>query len=356
MTPSISQLGPPGCSARPTHETPCVSVIVPVRNEAAYIGRTLDALLRQDYPADRFEILVADGRSTDATPAIVREWQRDYPQLRLLDNPRRWSSAGRNRAIRLARGEIIVVIDGHCEVPRNDYLRRLVAAFARSGADCIGRPQPLDIAGATPLQQAIALARSSWLGHHPASHVYSAREQMVRPQSVAVAYRREVFDAIGLFDESFDACEDVEFNHRADRAGLRCFFTPQVAVSYHPRSSLAGLFRQMVRYGRGRLRLLRKHPDTFSLASLAPGVFVLGLVLGAVIAFFSAAFAWVWGAGLLVYGAITAAVSGLLALRRRQPALLFWLPLVFLSIHIGAGTGLLWEWLGRSVRRHGKEL
>jgi hypothetical protein len=75
-----------------------------------------------------------------------------------------------------------------------------------------------------------------------------------------------------------------------------------------------------------------------------------------VIAFFSAAFAWVWGAGLLVYGAITAAVSGLLALRRRQPALLFWLPLVFLSIHIGAGTGLLWEWLGRSVRRHGKEL
>ena len=76
------------------------------------------------------------------------------------------------------------------------------------------------------------------------------------PHSVAIAYRRGVFEKVGLFDERFDACEDVEFNHRVARAGLRCWFTPRVGVHYYPRSSLSGLFRQMVRYGRGRVRLL----------------------------------------------------------------------------------------------------
>src|SRR5207253_1730761 len=77
---------------------PFVSVVVPVRNEAAFIRDTLLQLLTQDYPADRFEVLVADGRSTDATRAVVAELQTRWPNLRLLDNPRLWSSAGRNAA------------------------------------------------------------------------------------------------------------------------------------------------------------------------------------------------------------------------------------------------------------------
>jgi succinoglycan biosynthesis protein ExoA len=336
-----------------TYLLPFISVIVPVRNEATLIRRTLARLLCQDYPPDRFEVLVADGESTDRTALIVREMQREHPNLRLLPNRRRWSSAGRNVALRAAHGDLVVVIDGHCDVPTDYYLQRLAEAFERSGADCIGRPQPLDVSGATPLQQAIALARSSWLGHHPASHIYSGGEQMVRPQSVAVAYRREVFDTLGYFDDSFDACEDVEFNHRADRAGLRCFFTPLLAVRYYPRNSLAGLFRQMVRYGRGRVRLLRKHPDTFSLTSLVPALFVLGLVAGAVLACVSPTLAAVYASVLGLYAAITLGVSMMLALRQGQPGLFLRLPAVFATIHVGAGTGLLREWLRPSVRLPG---
>ena len=130
------------------------------------------------------------------------------------------------------------------------------------------------------MQRAIAAARASRLGHHPASHIYSDREGFVPPHSVAVAYRRGVFDTVGLFDERFDACEDVEFNHRVARAGLKCWFTPRVQVHYYPRASLVGLFRQMVRYGRGRIRLLRKHPETFSLPGFVPAAFLAGVVLG----------------------------------------------------------------------------
>src|SRR5687768_11597557 len=89
-------------SDRPCHPcaVPFISVVVPVRNEAAFIEHTLRQLVSQDYDPERFEVLVADGRSTDATCAIVREMARDHRQVRLLDNCKGWSSAGRNVAIR----------------------------------------------------------------------------------------------------------------------------------------------------------------------------------------------------------------------------------------------------------------
>jgi succinoglycan biosynthesis protein ExoA len=320
-----------------------ISVIVPVRNEERCVRHTLEQLLTQNYPADRFEVLVADGRSTDATREAVRAVAAGSANVTLLDNPRRWSSAGRNAAVRAARGDVLVVIDGHCELDGANYLANLAAAFDHSGADCVGRPQPLDVADGTPLQRAIAAARSSPLGHHPDSFIYSSADAFVKPQSVAVAYRRTVFDRVGLFDESFDACEDVEFNHRVDRAGLRCFFTPRVAVRYRPRATLAGLCRQMVRYGRGRVRLLRKHPETFGLGCVVPAAFVAGLVAGPAVALLSPWLAALYAGAVGLYALVVALASLLVALRAREPRLLRWLPLVFIAIHLGAGAGIILE-------------
>jgi succinoglycan biosynthesis protein ExoA len=337
---------------------PFVSVIVPVRNEAAFIASTLSQLLSQQYPAGRFEVLVADGCSTDDTRTIVRAWMAEYPHLRLLDNPNHWSSSGRNVAVRAARGDIILLVDGHCQIGNDHYLADLVDAFGRSGADCIGRPQPLDVSGATDLQRAIAAARSSPLGHHPASHIYSGAEAFLPPQSVAIAYRREVFERIGLFDETFDACEDVEFNHRVARAGLNCFFTPRVQVHYHPRGTLTGLFRQLVRYGRGRVRLLRKHPDTASVPGFVPAAFLAGLVIGPLLAVLVPPLAWVYGGVLLLYAVAVLFGSFRCAWQQRDLRLLPLLPTVFATIHLAAGTGVWLEVLtgGQVVRRRLEEL
>jgi succinoglycan biosynthesis protein ExoA len=324
---------------------PFVTVLVPVRNEAAFIRNTLEQLLDQDYDPARFEILVADGGSTDGTAEVVRALARQYPQVRLLDNPGCWSSAGRNAALRRCRGDLILLVDGHCQLNHRRHLAEVVSAFARSGADCLGRPQPLDVTGATTVQRAIAAARSCWLGHHPASHIYSTQEGFVRPQSVAVAYRRQVFERVGLFDERFDACEDVEFNHRVARAGLRCFFTPRIAVRYHPRATLAGLFRQMVRYGRGRVRLLRKHPGSFSVPGFLPAAFVAGLIAGPLLAWLWPALGLAYAGGLALYACTLLFVSFVLAGRERRLSWLVLLPLVFFTIHCGAGTGIWWELL-----------
>jgi succinoglycan biosynthesis protein ExoA len=332
---------------------PTISVIMPVRNEASNLAGTLSPLLAQNYPADRLEVLIVDGRSDDATRAVAERLALLDRRIRVFDNPRRLSSSARNIGIRESRGELILIIDGHCQIDDQHLLLHLVTAFERSEADCLGRPQPLEVAGATALQQAIALARSSWLGHHPASFVYRNEAGFVPAKSVAVAYRRSVFERVGLFDERFDACEDVELNHRVDRAGLRCFFAPEIAVCYKPRSSLGGLFGQMARYGRGRVRLLRQHRETFNAIGFAPGVLITGLALGP-----ATRFVWppLWTAylGLVaLYLLIILGVSLSQALRPGRVRLLPWLPLIYVAVHMGTGWGIVREaaWRGRSASK-----
>ncbi|MBU4272661.1 MAG: glycosyltransferase family 2 protein [Planctomycetes bacterium] len=332
-------------------ETLFITVIMPVRNEVKWIERTLTQLVTQKYDPERFEIIVVDGQSTDGTPERVAKFVERHPNVRLYANPRRLGSAARNVALRHARGDVVVIVDGHCELEDNRYLAKLASAFDRSGADCIGRPQPLDIPGATALQRAIAAARSSWLGHHPDSYIYSSEEGFVPAKSVAVAYRRSVFEQVGTFDERFDACEDVEMNHRIDRAGLRCFFTPEAVVHYTPRTTLGGLFRQLVRYGRGRVRLARKHPETFSVKSFLPALFLLGCLAGLVLMWVSSWLAVAYLSASMIYGSILVATSAVAAVRKGELSILLWLPLVFVVVHTGSGAGEILE-LFRGPSRH----
>ncbi len=319
-----------------------VAVIIPVRNEAHFIGRTLAAILNQDFPPDKVEVRVVDGQSTDQTREIVHEVCQRDSRVQLLPNPRRWSSAARNIGIRNSSHELIVIVDGHCELTDRNYLSKLVAAFQQSGADCLGRPQPQDVSQATGLQQAIAAARCSPVGHHPDSFIYSDQPQFVPAHSVAVAYHRSVFDQIGLFDESFDACEDVELNHRIDQAGLKCYFTPEILIRYEPRGTLKGLFRQLVRYGRGRIRLARKHPDTWSLKTLIPAFFVAGLPVGAVLSLFSSWLGFLYIIILMLYALIILAGTVGAARQVKSWRAVAWIPVVFVVIHLAAGSG---QWL-----------
>lgn len=323
--------------------TAVVTAVIPIRNEAAFIARTLDQVLDQDLTGVELEVIVVDGESTDGTQEIVQRFVDRDRRIQLLNNPQRLSSAARNLAIGIATGDYIVVIDGHCEIPSRRYFIDLVDAFESSGADCLGRPQPLDVTDATPLQRAIALARSSRLGHHPESFIYSDQPQFVPAKSVAVAYRRQVFETVGLFDPSFDAHEDGEFNYRCDQAGLRCYFAPSLAVRYFPRTNLAGLFRQMFRYGRGRVRYSRKHPGTWGLGSLIPALFVTFFAVGFVL---SLAVSKVWmvycaALGCYAFALLVSAFRN--ASKSRCPTMVFLIPMVLFTVHVGAGVGVLAE-------------
>jgi glycosyltransferase involved in cell wall biosynthesis len=333
-------------------DIPFITVVMPVRNEAKFIADTLGQLREQDYPKDRFEILVADGMSDDGTRDIVTRIADEDERVRLLDNPKRRSSSGRNVGFRAGQGDLFVVVDGHCHIPDDQFLRNIAECFEKSGADCLGRPQPLDPPGLTPFQKSVSLARASRLGHGGDSLIYGDFEGFASPVSNGAAYRREVFEKVGYVDEDFDACEDVEFNYRVEQAGFKAYTSPKLTVRYYPRENLSALIGQMRRYGRGRTRLYRKHPALLSLSALIPACFAGGVaafvaLLGLDFMFGLSAFlAFVFSAlalALLAYAALVGMTTVRIC-REHGWDHVWRVPFVFLAVHGGLGLGM-WEGL-----------
>src|SRR5262245_1518276 len=116
---------------------PMVSVIVPCRNERQTIVQCLDSILASDYPADRLEILIADGMSNDGTRELLDDYCLRNPMVRIVENPQLIVSPGLNRAILSAQGEIIIRMDAHTEYA-DDYIRQCVWVLEATGADNVG--------------------------------------------------------------------------------------------------------------------------------------------------------------------------------------------------------------------------
>jgi glycosyltransferase involved in cell wall biosynthesis len=114
-------------------ETPFVSVIVPMRNERRHIERCLQSLAVQDYPRDKFEVIVVDGNSNDGSRELVESLRDDVPNLRVLENRGRHTTRGLNIGLAFARGEVIARVDAHAAV-EPDFLSQSVAALDRTHA------------------------------------------------------------------------------------------------------------------------------------------------------------------------------------------------------------------------------
>ena len=95
---------------------PFITIVMPVRNEERFIASTVSQLLSQDYPMNQYEIIVADGESMDGTRDIVQEIAKTNPQVILMSNSGRLPSSGRNVGFKNGRGDIFLVIDGHCKI------------------------------------------------------------------------------------------------------------------------------------------------------------------------------------------------------------------------------------------------
>lgn len=317
-----------------------LAVVMPVLNEEKYIGQTLEQLYLQDFPMDRLEVVVADGGSTDRTREIAASFKNRFGSLLLLDNPVRKPSSGRNVGVRNSTAPYIAVIDGHVYLPSKTLLRDIVDTFEGTAADCLCRPQPLTPPDLNELETVIALCRGSALGHKPGSEIYADYEGEVDPTSSGAMWRRETFAKVGMFDEQFDAGEDIELNYRVHVARLKSWLSPKLKVFYYPRSSIQGLWRQMVRYGLGRFRMSRKH-GLWSPTQWLAAAGVVGFVLLLVAAFLSSAMMNLFQVAVAFYLLTVIFYSLSLALRHKNLNCLLFGPLIFPTIHFGLGVGFL---------------
>lgn len=325
--------------------TPLISVILPVRNEARTLPDLLASLAQQDFPAQDFEIIVADGCSTDGTREIARRFaSHSSVRVTLVDNPRIRSAPGRNAGLQAARGEFVLFVDGHCHIPSATLLRDALFIFRETRADCLCRPQPLLAPTGSQFGVAVAAVRASALGHGRDSLIYDVtRYGFVDPASSGAAYRRDVFAEIGVYDESFDACEDVELNTRLRKSGMAAYTDPRLAVFYAPRQTLASLLKQMMRYGHGRVRLIRKHPDCFSLGQIAPALLVAWIVAAILFSLLGSP-GPIWLRSVIVAPVLAYASAVLfwpIALARKSGLRLLYLgPVIFCAVHLGLGFGI----------------
>ena len=254
---------------------PLISVILPIRNEESTIERCLRAVLLQDYPAERMEVIVADGCSEDRTREIVKALQANHPNLILIDNPGRIVPTGLNAALRTARGEIIVRVDGHTLITPG-YVRACVEALHRSGADNVGGR--MNAIGRTPFGQAVSIATSSPFGVGSARFHYSEAEELVDTVYMG-AWKREVFERNGLFDEELIRDQDDEFNYRLRERGGKILLSPAIQSQYTGRSTPKALWKQYFQYGLWKVRVLQKHPRQMSWRQFIPPLFAFSLIV-----------------------------------------------------------------------------
>ena len=326
---------------------PFVSILMPIRNEADFITRSLGPVLEQNYPADRLEIIVADGMSTDGTREIVKSQQTLHPNLRLIDNPGKIVPTGLNAALAQARGDIIVRVDGHTIIAP-DYVRECVAELQRSGADNVGGR--MNAVSEGWIGQAVALATSSPFGVGGARFHYSEREEWVDTVYMG-AWRGDVFKRIGLFDEELVRNQDDEFNYRLLSQGGRILLSPRIKSRYYNRSTLRSLCRQYFQYGYWKVRVLQKHPRQMQPRQFVPPTFVAVLSSSLLMAPFSIGGKRMF---IAVAGSYTIAnlAASIITARKADNGskLLPLLPVTFATLHLAYGLGFLIG-LGRFCNR-----
>lgn len=317
--------------------TPFATVAVPVRNEAATIEDCLGSLLAQDYPPDRFEVLALDGGSRDGTQAIVERVAAASPvTIRLIPNPAGNVPAALNVALREARGEYLVRVDGH-SLPAPDYVRRCIEGNLEHGAALAGGWVRAVGDGAVSSAVAAAFASPFSMGNA------ASWNRPAAPRDVASvpcgSYEIEALRRIGGFDEDQHANQDYEANYRLRRAGERVVLLPDVHFDYIPRRSFRALARQFCRYGWFKARTMAKHPSSVRPRHLVPATGLLGLAVLAGAAVFAGWARAALLAVLLLYAAGLLAATFLAGRGLGLRALL--LPPVLATMHVAWGAGNL---------------
>lgn len=315
-------------------ETPLVTVIVPIYNEQHYITRCLNAIQQQDYPADQIEILVSDGQSSDNSRALVLALATADPRIRLIDNPQRLQTFGLNTGIEAAHGQIVVRVDGHVFIAP-DYVRNCVSLLRGKNDEQVANVGGLMTPqGETPFGRAIAAATQSPFGIPTAFH-HSHRPQFVDTVYLG-AWPRVLFDQIGYFNPALAANEDYEFNYRIRLAGGRIYLSPTIRSVYFCRSSMGGLWRQYQRYGRQKIQMLRRYPQSLKVRQLIAPLFSAALFGLPLLTLFNRWFGVLWLLMLIAYGLVGSAAAAKAPRERIDSGRVL---LAFALMHVAWGIG-----------------
>jgi len=314
---------------------PVVSIVIPMLNERDAIVRCINSILAQEYPAVKLEIVVVDGLSMDGSREQVQALEKEHQNIRLLDNPQKRTPRSLNIGIQNAAGEVIIILGAHTTID-SKFVSTNIKYMNELDVKCTGGTQ-INV-GETFLQRAIGYGMGSVFGMPSAPYRFFPKKRFV-DTVVYAAYRKELFNEIGYFDEELHISEDAELNWRIRQAGHKILYTPEIISYYYPRKNLRTLFRQFLNYGILRVNVIKKHYDALKLIHMLPPAFVGLIVILGIGGFFLPSFWSVLAVILALYLLYIVLGATLTTIKLKKLKYMVILPLVFATMHISWGIG-----------------
>lgn len=309
------------------------AIVIPCLNEERYIGACLDSLCAAKQEGVQLEIAVVDGMSSDGTREIIRQYALRDERVQLVDNPERVTPVALNLGIKATTADVVAILGAHAEVDADFVQLNLEALRQHPDAGCVGGI--IENVHENDAARIISLAMKSPFGVGNARFRTGGKSGFVDTVAFG-AYRREVFETIGLFDERLVRNQDDEFNYRLTSAGFKVWFDPRIRSKYYVRGSYRKLARQYRQYGYWKVFVNKLHGSVTTVRQLVPFFFVVFLLAGLALGLYSNSVLILWASGLAAWGvaAMLAALS-LKAPLRDVPALIR----AFFILHFCYGFG-----------------
>lgn len=258
------------------HKEPIISVVVPCYNEVNNIEKCLLSIINQNFPFGEFEVLVVDGLSSDGTREIIKKISELYSNIRIVDNTRQITPAAFNLGIRLARGKYISILGAHCEYDKHFLANSIKLFCEHPEISCSGGP--LINKGLTRFGKSVSRAMSHPVGIGNARHRFPGYEGYAEGACFPT-FKREVFNKLGLYDETLIRNQDGDLNFRLTQSGGKVFISPKVKSIYFVRDTPTSLFKQYFQYGFWRCKVLKKHKKIMSFRQIVPPLFFLSVFI-----------------------------------------------------------------------------
>jgi len=326
--------------------TPLLSVIIPARNEEQSITGCLDNIISNDYPENKLEIIVVDGKSSDNTVSALQNYTKKHREIKILENPKKITPAALNIGVKHATGSIVAVVGAHNYISDN-YLSTAVRYLRDNNADCVGGIGVCIPANKNLMAKAISLAVNNKFGVGSSFRTNYPKEIMHVDTVASPVYKKEVFKKNELFDEDLLRTQDSEFNARLIKNGGKILLVPEITSYYYARDSLAKLWKMNLQYGYFKPLAAKKIGKILALRQLVPPLFVGSLIVSLVLSMIFKPFLWLFFFILGSY--ITANLAFSLRIALKEGVKYFFaLPFVFATIHFSWGIGCLkgiWDFI-----------
>jgi GT2 family glycosyltransferase len=244
-----------------------IAIVIPCRNEEKYISRCIQSVLRSDYPKDKVTIYVCDGLSDDKTRSIVKNIASKESNVHLLDNHKRMTPFALNIGLKASEADVKVILGAHSEV-YPDFLKENINTLKENpNADCVGGI--IENVYEDKRSEIIGKAMSSPFGVGNAYFRTGSREGFVDTVAFG-AYRSEVFDKIGYFDEDLTRNQDDEFNYRLIKNKGKIYLSSKIKTKYYVRGSFKKLIIQYKQYGYWKVYVNKKLKTITTYRQLMP--------------------------------------------------------------------------------------